>query len=36
VEVGLCGKEGFVGLPLAVGFRSSPTRVLVQVGAESG
>jgi CRP-like cAMP-binding protein len=31
VEVGLCGKEGFVGLPLAVGFSSSPTRVLVQV-----
>jgi CRP-like cAMP-binding protein len=31
VEVGLCGKEGFVGLLLAVGFSSSPTRVLVQV-----
>jgi CRP-like cAMP-binding protein len=31
VEVGLCGKEGFVGLPLAAGFSSSPTRVLVQV-----
>ncbi len=26
VEVGLCGKEGFVGLPLVVGFTSSPTR----------
>lgn len=31
VEVGLCGKEGFVGLPLVVGFTSSPTRALVQV-----
>jgi hypothetical protein len=30
VEVGLCSKEGFVGLPLAAGFRSSPSRVLVQ------
>jgi hypothetical protein len=25
VEVGLVGREGFVGLPLAVGFSSSPT-----------
>ena len=31
VEVGLCGKEGFVGLPLIAGFSSSPTRVIVQV-----
>ncbi len=31
VEVGLCGKEGFVGLPLVAGFSSSPTRALVQV-----
>ncbi len=31
VEVGLCGKEGFVGLPLAAGFTSSPTRILMQV-----
>jgi len=30
VEVGLIGKEGFVGLPLVVGFRSSPTRVVIQ------
>jgi CRP-like cAMP-binding protein len=30
VEVGLVGKEGFVGLPLAVGFRSSPTRAICQ------
>jgi CRP-like cAMP-binding protein len=32
VEVGLTGKEGFVGLPLLVGFRSSPTRVVMQIG----
>jgi CRP-like cAMP-binding protein len=31
VEVGLAGKEGFVGLPLLVGFRSSPSRVIVQI-----
>jgi CRP-like cAMP-binding protein len=31
VEVGLCGKEGYVGVPLAAGFRSSPARVLMQV-----
>jgi CRP-like cAMP-binding protein len=30
VEVGLVGREGFVGLPLLVGYRSSPTRVVVQ------
>lgn len=30
VEVGLIGREGFVGLPLAVGFRSSPTRAICQ------
>jgi CRP-like cAMP-binding protein len=30
VEVGLVGREGFVGLPLAVGFRSSPTRAICQ------
>jgi len=30
VEVGLIGKEGFVGLPLTVGFRSSPTRAICQ------
>ncbi len=32
VEVGLCGREGFVGVPLIVGFSSSPTRVIMQVG----
>lgn len=30
VEVGLVGKEGFVGLPLLVGYHSSPTRVVTQ------
>jgi hypothetical protein len=28
VEVGLIGNEGFVGLPLLVGYRSSPTRLI--------
>lgn len=31
VEVGLTGKEGFVGLPLVVGFTTSGTRVIVQI-----
>ena len=31
VEVGLSGKEGFVGLPLLVDFTSSPTQVVMQV-----
>lgn len=42
VEVGLIGREGFAGLPLLAGYRTSPTRVVVQgdatayrVGAES-
>jgi len=30
VEVGLIGNEGFVGLPLLVGYRSSPTRLITQ------
>jgi CRP-like cAMP-binding protein len=30
VEVGLIGNEGFAGLPLLVGYRSSPTRMIVQ------
>ncbi len=34
VEVGLAGKEGFVGLPLVVGLKSSPTRVVMQVGGD--
>ena len=31
VEVGLCGKEGFVGLPLIVGFERSPTQAIIQI-----
>ena len=31
VEVGLTGKEGFVGLPVIVGLKTSPTRALVQI-----
>jgi CRP-like cAMP-binding protein len=30
VEVGLIGNEGFLGLPLLVGYRTSPTRVVTQ------
>src|SRR5258708_21772275 len=30
VEVGLTGKEGFLGLPLIVGLTSSPTRAVTQ------
>jgi len=30
VEVGLIGKEGFLGLPLLVGYNTSPTRVVTQ------
>jgi CRP-like cAMP-binding protein len=33
VEVGLTGKEGFVGLPLIVGYSTSPTRAVVQIAA---
>jgi CRP-like cAMP-binding protein len=35
VEVGLCGSEGFIGLPLTAGFSSSPTRVIVQVAGSA-
>lgn len=31
VEVGLTGAEGFVGLPLVAGLKSSATRVIIQV-----
>jgi CRP-like cAMP-binding protein len=31
VEVGLLGKEGFVGIPLLVGFSTSPARVIMQI-----
>src|SRR2546423_12067915 len=30
VEVGLIGREGFAGLPLLVGYHSSPTRAVTQ------
>jgi CRP-like cAMP-binding protein len=32
IEVGLCGKEGFIGLPLIVGFTTSPAQVVMQIG----
>lgn len=35
VEVGLAGSEGFVGVPLVAGFKSSPTRVIVQIGGSA-
>jgi CRP-like cAMP-binding protein len=35
VEVGLAGKEGFVGLPLIVGLSTSPTQVVMQVGGSA-
>jgi CRP-like cAMP-binding protein len=31
VDVGLTGKDGFVGLPLVVGFSSGPTQAVVQI-----
>jgi len=33
VEVGLIGKEGFVGTPIVFGYKSSPLRVVVQADA---
>jgi CRP-like cAMP-binding protein len=35
IEVGLSGSEGFVGLPLIVGFTSSHTRVIMQVAGSA-
>jgi CRP-like cAMP-binding protein len=35
VEVGLVGREGFVGLPLVAGFRTSPTRAVAQIEASA-
>ena len=35
VEVGLVGREGFVGLPLTAGFATSPTRAVMQVGGSA-
>jgi CRP-like cAMP-binding protein len=35
VEVGLVGKEGFIGVPLVAGFRTSPTRAIAQIAASA-
>jgi CRP-like cAMP-binding protein len=35
VEVGLVGKEDFIGLPLVAGFRTAPTRAIVQIEGSS-
>ena len=31
IEVGLVGKEGFVGIPLLVGFSTSPSQAVIQI-----
>ena len=33
VEVGLVGKEGFIGIPLVAGFRTAATRAIAQIEA---
>jgi CRP-like cAMP-binding protein len=33
VEVGLVGKEGFIGVPLVAGFRTASTRAIAQIDA---
>jgi CRP-like cAMP-binding protein len=33
VEVGLVGKEGFIGLPLVAGFKTAPNRAIAQIDA---
>src|SRR5271168_1899470 len=35
VEVGLVGKEGFVGVPLVAGFRTAHTRAIAQIEASA-
>jgi CRP-like cAMP-binding protein len=35
VEVGLAGREGFIGIPLVVGFSTSPTQVVMQVAGSA-
>jgi CRP-like cAMP-binding protein len=35
VEVGLTGKEGFVGLPVLAGFKTSASRVIVQIAGSA-
>ena len=31
IEVGLCGSEGFVGLPLTVGFKTNSAQIIMQI-----
>ena len=33
VEVGLIGNEGFVGVPILFGFKTSPLRIMIQSDA---
>ena len=35
VEVGLVGKEGFIGLPLIAGFRTANTQAIIQIEASA-
>lgn len=35
IEVGLCGKEGWIGIPLVMGFSSSANRIIMQVGGSA-
>ena len=35
IEVGMCGREGFIGLPLTVGFTTSCAHVLMQVAGNA-
>ena len=35
VEVGLVGREGFIGLPLVAGFRTANTRAIIQIEASA-
>jgi len=35
VEVGLVGKEGFIGFPLVAGFRTAPTRAIAQIAGSA-
>jgi CRP-like cAMP-binding protein len=35
VEVGLTGREGFVGVPVIAGFKTSPMRVVMQIEGEA-
>jgi len=35
VEVGLVGREGFIGLPLVAGFRTANTRAVIQIDASA-